>query len=191
MPATKDEIAERFWRHVEHYGFAKTSVGEVARELGVSKTTVYQHFSSKDDILHYVIQQAARQEADRIVREYAGLPTYWARIEKFIREDVLKQTRDWLDRHQETEARHQFELGGRIARETYHSLMVRWVTEGTTAGEFRSIAGDPELTARFMGAVALDATEQIREDRGRDIDDAVIEAGRRLLACRYPRSGKR
>jgi AcrR family transcriptional regulator len=183
MPATKDEIAQLFWRHVEHYGFAKTSVGDVARELGISKMTVYQHFSSKDDILHYVIRRAAEEEADRIVREYADLPTYWGRIEKFIREDVLQQTRDWLDENEKTEARHQFELGGRIARETYHSLMVRWVTEGAAAGEFRPIAGDPELTARFMGVVALDATEQIRENRDRDIDDAVIEAGRRLFAC--------
>jgi AcrR family transcriptional regulator len=183
MPATKDEIAQLFWRHVEHYGFAKTSVGDVARELGISKVTVYQHFSSKDDILHYVIQQAAQQEADRIVREYAGLSTNWERIEKFIRKDALQQARDWLDANQETEARHQFELGGRIARETYHSLVVRWVTEGTAAGEFHPIAGDPELTARFVLAVVLDATEQIREDRDRDIDDAVTEAVRRLLAC--------
>lgn len=182
MPATKDEIAERFWRHVEHYGVAKTSVGEVARELGISKTTVYQHFSGKDDILHYLIEQGAKGEAERIEREFASMPTYWGRIERFIREGVLQQTRDWLDRYQETEARHQFELGGRIAREAYHSLMIGWVSEGAAAGEFNVIAGDAALTARFMGAVVLDATEQIREDRTRNIDDAVIEAVRKLLA---------
>lgn len=181
MPATKDEIAQLFWRHVEHYGFSKTSVEEVARELGISKTTVYQHFSGKDDILRYVIEGAAKGEAERMEREFAAIPTYWGRIEKLIREDVLQQTRDWLDRYQETEARNQFELGGRIARAAYHSLMVGWVTKGAEAGEFRPISGDAELTARFMGAVALDATELIREDRTRDIDDAVIEAARRLF----------
>jgi AcrR family transcriptional regulator len=181
MPATKDEIAERFWRHVEHYGFAKTSVGDVAGELGISKTTVYQYFSGKDDILHYVIENAATQEAERIEHELAGLPTYWARIERFIRQDVLQQTRDWLDQYQETEARHQFELGGRIARQAYHTLMTGWVTKGAEVGEFHPLAADAELTARFMGALVLDATELIRADRDRDIDDSVIEACRRLL----------
>lgn len=182
MPATKDEIAELFWRHVEHYGFAKTSVGDVARELGISKTTVYQYFTSKDDILHYVIQTGAKGEAERVEKEYADVPTYWGRIERFIRVNVLQQTRDWLDRYQRTEARHQFELGGRIARETYHALMIGWVTAGVQAGEFHVLGGDAELTARFIGAVVLDATELIREDRDRDIDDAVIEAARKLLA---------
>jgi AcrR family transcriptional regulator len=181
MPASKDEIADLFWRHVQHYGFAKTSVGEVAAELGISKTTVYQHFSSKQDILRYVIEGAARHGAERMRIEYSTIPTYWGRIERLIREDVLQQTRDWLDQNLESEARHQFELGGKIARATYHSLMVGWVTKGTEAGEFHPIAGDAELTARFMGAIALDATELIREDRSRDIDDAVIEAARRLF----------
>jgi AcrR family transcriptional regulator len=182
MPATRDEIAQRFWRHVEHYGFAKTSVGEVARELGISKTTVYQYFTSKDEILHYVIESGAKAEAERVEREFADLPTYWARIEKFVREDVLQQTRDWLDRYQETEARHQFELGGRIARQAYDALVRGWVAKGAEAGEFHPIDADAALTARFMGAVVLDATEQIREDRDRQIDDAVIAAVRRLLA---------
>jgi len=182
MPATKDEIAQLFWRHVEHYGFAKTSVGEVARELGISKTTVYQYFSSKDDILRYVIESGAKAEAARMELEFSSIPTYWGRIERLIRVDVLQQTRDWLDRYQATEARHQFELGGSIARATYHSLVIGWVAKGAEAGEFRLIADDAALTARFMGAIALDATEQIREDRERDIDDAVIEAARRLLA---------
>jgi AcrR family transcriptional regulator len=182
MPATKDEIAERFWRHVEHYGFAKTSVGEVARELGISKTTVYQYFSSKDEILRFVIESGAKGEAERMEREFAAIPTYWGRIEKLVREDVLQQTRDWLDRYQQTEARHQFELGGRIARQMYDSLVRGWVAKGAEAREFNLIAGDAALTARFIGAVVLDATEQIREDRDRDIDEAVIEAVRKLLA---------
>jgi AcrR family transcriptional regulator len=182
MPATKDEIADLFWRHVEHYGFAKTSVGEIARELGISKTTVYQYFSGKDDILHYVIARGAQAEADRVELEYAGLTSYWVRIERFIRDGVLRRTREWLDLYQETEARHQFEIGAQVARETYHSLMVRWVTAGAASGEFHPVGGDAALTAHFMGAVVVDATEQIHQDRGRDIDDALIEACRRLLA---------
>jgi AcrR family transcriptional regulator len=182
MPATKDEIAERFWRHVEHYGFAKTSVEEVARELGISKTTVYQHFSSKDEILRYVIQNAAQHEADLVEKEYAGLPTYWDRFEKLVRERVVQSTRDWLDRFQETEARHQFEFGARVYGQVYDTLVQRWAAEGAEAGEFHLIGGDVLLTARFIGSVLQFAIAQTRADRDRQIDDAVVEAVRKLLA---------
>ena len=164
MPATKDEIAQLFLRHVEHYGLAKTSVGDVARELGISKTTVYHYFSSKDDILQYAIQQAAQQEADQVEREYAGLPTYWARFEKLVRERVLQSTRDWLDRYQETPVRHQFELGVRVYGTVYDTLVQRWAAEGAEAGEFHLIGGDVLLTARFVGSVLQFAIAKTRAE---------------------------
>jgi AcrR family transcriptional regulator len=182
MPATKDEIAELFWRHVEHYGFAKTSVGEVAAELGISKTTVYQYFSSKDDMLRYVIQNAAKEEADQVEREYAALPTYWDRFEKLVRERVLQSTRDWLDRYQDTEAKNQFEFGARVYGEVYDTLVQRWADEGAKAGEFHLVQGDLLLTARFIGSVLQFAIARTRVDRERDIDDAVVEAVRKQLA---------
>ncbi len=182
MPATKDEIAQLFLRHVEHYGLAKTSVEEVARELGISKTTVYQNFSSKDEILQYVVQDAAQHEADQVEREYAGLPTYWDRFERLVRERVLQSTRDWLDRYQATEARHQFEFGVRVYGQVYDTLVQRWAAEGAEAGEFHLIGRDVVLTARFIGSVLQFAIARTRADRDRDIDDAVVEAVRKLLA---------
>lgn len=182
MPATKDEIADLFWRHVQHYGLAKTSVEEVARELGISKRTVYQHFSGKDDILLYVIEKAASTTLDRIEHEYAGMPSYWDRIERLVRELVLDATRAWLDRFERTEARHQFEIGLRVTRRAYDGLMRRWTSEGADAGEFHLIGGDAALTARFIGAILEDSSAHIREDRTARIDDAVVEAVKKLLA---------
>ena len=182
MPATKDEIAQLFWRHVEHYGFAKTSVGDVARELGISKTTVYQYFSGKDEILRYVVLNAAKREADRIENEYRGLPTYWDRFERLVREVVLQSTRDWLDRYQETKAKHQLEFGARVYGEVYDTLVQRWAAEGAEAGEFHLIAGDVLLTARFVGSVLQGAIKMTRADREWQIDDAVVEAVHKLLA---------
>ncbi len=80
-------------------------------------------------------------------REYDALPTYWARIEKLVRERVMQSTREWLDRYQKTEARHQFELG-----------------------------------AHLFGAVLQSAISRTRREPGRNIDDSVLEAVRKLLA---------
>jgi AcrR family transcriptional regulator len=182
VPATKDEIAARFFQHVVHYGLAKTSVEEVARELGVSKRTVYQYFGSKDEIFRYVVEKYADETVERIGRQYAAIPSRWERLEKLVRELVLQATRDWLTRFEGTELRHQFEFGVRVNRQAYDALIRRWVAEGAEAGEFHPIAGDAGRTARFIGALLQDATEQIREDRGSDVDDAVVEAVHKLLA---------
>jgi AcrR family transcriptional regulator len=181
MPATKDEIAQLFWRHVEHYGFPKTSVEEVARELGISKRTVYQYFSSKEDILHYVIENAALRIAERIESEYAAEPTFWGRLERLVRDHVLRSTREWLDRYQQTEARHQFELGVRINREAFDGLIRRWLAAGAKVGEFRLVR-DEAFTAAMIGAILTTSIERIREDRDTDVDDSVVEAIRKLLA---------
>ena len=182
MPASKDDIADVFWTHVEHYGFAKTSIEEVARELGISKTTVYQYFSGKDDILDYVIRNAAWREVGEIEQEYAALLSYGDRFEKLVRERVLQETRDWLDRYQDTRARHQFELGARVFGQVYDILVQRWIAEGAEAGEFQLIAGDVLLTARCVGSILQYAIAQTRADRALDIDDAIVEAVRKLLA---------
>lgn len=181
MPATKDEIAASFWRHVQHYGLAKTSVEEIARELGISKRTVYQHFSSKEDILRYVVETAANETAARVEAEYADMPSYQERLERLVRGLVLQATREWLDRYEATEARHQFEFGLRVARQAYDGLIARWVAAGAEAGEFH-VVRDAPLTARFVGAILQDATEHMREDRASAEDDAVVEAIRKLLA---------
>jgi AcrR family transcriptional regulator len=182
MPATKDQIADTFFRHVEHYGLAKTSVEEVARELGISKRTIYQHFGSKEDILRYVVERGAAEARERIAAEYAELPSFWDRLEKLMRELVLRETRDWVERYARSEFKHQFEFGVRIVRQAYDGLIAEWVAGGASAGEFHAVAGDPALTSRLIGAILMDATLQIREDPKARIDDAIVEAVHKLLA---------
>jgi AcrR family transcriptional regulator len=182
MPATKDQIADVFFRHVEHYGLAKTSVEEVARELGISKRTVYQHFHSKEDILRYVVERGAAAARERMAVEFDPIPTRWGRLERLVRELVLQGTRDWLDRYEDSDFKHQFDFGVRVMRRAYDELIRQWVAEGAEAGEFHLVGADAALTSRIIGAVLMDATVQVREDRNTRIDDAIVEAIRKLLA---------
>jgi len=47
-------------------GFARVSMDDLARELGISKKTIYQHFASKEELLEQVLQQLV-QGIDRDV----------------------------------------------------------------------------------------------------------------------------
>ena len=47
------EEAERlFWK----YGVRSVTMEDIARKLGISKKTIYQHFSDKEQILYQVIE---------------------------------------------------------------------------------------------------------------------------------------
>ena len=52
---------EEFFRH----GFSRVTVDEIAAKLGMSKKTVYKHFSSKDDLLREVTRFTINEMATR------------------------------------------------------------------------------------------------------------------------------
>ncbi|AUD05657.1 TetR/AcrR family transcriptional regulator [Spirosoma pollinicola] len=53
------EEAERlFWK----YGVRSVTMEDIARKLGISKKTIYQHFSDKEQILYQVIQDKAGKD---------------------------------------------------------------------------------------------------------------------------------
>lgn len=64
--------AERlFWK----YGVRSVTMEEIARQLGISKKTIYQHFADKEEILYQVIQDKIgrdRSEMECMVTETAN-----------------------------------------------------------------------------------------------------------------------
>src|SRR6059058_5648870 len=62
---------ELFYRH----GFGAVGVDRVISAAGVTKTTFYKHFESKDDLMVAAVQRRDEWESqawDRAVRELAG-----------------------------------------------------------------------------------------------------------------------
>ena len=64
--------AERlFWR----YGVRSVTMEDIARQLGISKKTIYQHFNDKEQILYQVIEQKTGRnqwEMECVVTETAN-----------------------------------------------------------------------------------------------------------------------
>lgn len=50
------------------YGFKKTSVDEIALEAGIAKSTMYQHFRSKEDILLAAVIHEARTVRSQVMK---------------------------------------------------------------------------------------------------------------------------
>jgi TetR/AcrR family transcriptional regulator, cholesterol catabolism regulator len=54
----KDKILECAKELFQKYGIRSVSMDDIARHLGISKKTIYQHFSDKDDIITLAMRQA-------------------------------------------------------------------------------------------------------------------------------------
>ena len=55
-------------------GYAKTTLDDVARELHISKKTIYVHFDGKREIYAYIVAQQAAREQARLRGLVAELP---------------------------------------------------------------------------------------------------------------------
>ena len=98
------------------FGFAKTTLDDIAREVGIGKATLYSDFSSKDDILQAVIhknQQQALENMRAVIKKskFGPLKT----LHELLLQDVMF-TYEQMKRHfQDTDpSRPPILQGGRI-----------------------------------------------------------------------------
>lgn len=69
----REAIAHALWRVVEHQGWPRATMREVAREAGVSLGQLQHYFSSRTAMLTFAMEFAADQTSDRVARGLAGL----------------------------------------------------------------------------------------------------------------------
>ncbi len=145
------EAAERLFRH---YGYAKTNVADIARDLGMSPANIYRFFASKTEIHQaicgrmlagsyqqaYEISQLPISAADRLRRylhaEHQLIVTAMLDHEKVHEMVVVAIERDWhvIEKH----------------IDHMHELLEEIIRQGIAAGEFAK--RDPAAAARSFGA---------------------------------------
>jgi AcrR family transcriptional regulator len=67
-PEREQRIFDAAARLIEHYGYDKTTVDEIARAAGVSKGAIYLHFKSKEDLFEALILR----ESDLLTERFWG-----------------------------------------------------------------------------------------------------------------------
>ncbi|MFB6182182.1 MAG: TetR/AcrR family transcriptional regulator, partial [Candidatus Magasanikbacteria bacterium] len=73
MQNTKDKILQAGQRKFSQQGYEKTSMRDIADQVGVSKANIYHHFSSKQELLGKIIESAFetyKKEIRQIVSEH-------------------------------------------------------------------------------------------------------------------------
>lgn len=148
------DAAERLFRH---YGYSKTTVADIARDLGMSPANIYRFFASKVEIhqalcgrmlatcyqLAYDIRHQPLSASERL-RLYVETQYQWTmdtmldemKVHEMI---VVAIERDWhvIEKH--------------IDR--VHDLIAEIIAEGIASGEFAE--HDPVVASRCFGAATV------------------------------------
>ncbi|MCC6677575.1 MAG: TetR/AcrR family transcriptional regulator [Phycisphaerales bacterium] len=78
-----------FYQH----GFHAVGLDQILDRVGVTKTTFYNHFESKDDLVIAVLEERDRAETDEIMREMRARADGDAKLEMLVFFDVIEE---WL-----------------------------------------------------------------------------------------------
>jgi TetR/AcrR family transcriptional regulator len=87
----------------EQFGARRANVEDVARAAGISRSTLYRAYATKDDLLEAVLTRQAEEFLSELDRASDGLPPREAVVESFARGIALTREIPLLARLVETE----------------------------------------------------------------------------------------
>lgn len=167
----KERIANVFEKYFNYFGYKKTSIDEVIKELKISKKTVYEFFENKKALYKYIILRQAENKKFELIKVLKG--NSFENLEKLILiyfKTILKfqKLRDKFEgkNNLETEA---FKLAFRNTLSDILKL-------GKEKGDFH--IDNEKLTSRFIESIIKESLKYIEEEY---IEHKTKEAVFRLI----------
>lgn len=170
--ATQERIAGAFERHVSSVGYDKTTLDEIARELKISKKTIYVHFDGKRDIYAHLVARQAAREKMRLAAAVAPLPTYAEKLEAAMR-FMLETARAHITQTGREEWLREYDIAADAFRDANGEFIRELVQGGMDAGEFRS--GDAALVEKMTAAMIVEYLLTVNADPSYDRDTELLE----------------
>ena len=175
--ATRESILQEAADLASVEGLEGLTIGRLATELGMSKSGLFAHFGSKEELQLATIDAARRRFVDHVVRPSRGLPRGRARLEALL-VDWLDYFRDGVFRggcffnavKAEFDSRPDSQVREVIAEDVrqFLALLAREVRKAQEAGDLDP-AVDPEQLAFELDAFGGAANHQfqfMRDPRG-------------------------
>lgn len=77
-------ILEAARKRFLHFGYAKTSLDEIAKDIGVGKATLYHYYKSKEDIFLNVVKQESSYLRKLLLKSLAKVKTPHDKLKVFL-----------------------------------------------------------------------------------------------------------
>ncbi|MDF3068052.1 MAG: transcriptional regulator, TetR family [Polyangiaceae bacterium] len=82
---TRDRIVDRAWRLASRDGLSGLSIGKLASELGLSKSGLFAHFGSKEELELEVLKAGAERFTEQVLRPAFAAPRGVPRLRKLFK----------------------------------------------------------------------------------------------------------
>lgn len=164
--ARMDLILDSAERLFVEKGYSDTSMNDIGERADFSRTSVYQYFSSKEEIYLCILEQYNELLTDRVAEATASALTVPDKIRAFL-EEIRKMIREkpnffglyFIQRHQ-VEPRLSAELRARLnaERRRLENVFRDFYREGVERGEVRNIGvkdASNLFFAQIMGMMLL------------------------------------
>ena len=174
----KDQIADAFQRHFHQFGFKKTSVDEVAQELQISKKTIYQHFSSKEEIFQYVIQRNSEALLEEILAKIPQDVDEGKKLELLIRM-IHRLAREFQQANLSHELSPSREIAEIAYRQSYSKLIAELITAGVENGAFQS--SDLLTATHYINLIVSESIRWMVEHPELPVEDETIRTVKKIL----------
>lgn len=133
-------------------GYNETSISQIARKTGIGKSTVYDYFSSKDEIIMFLLDEPLGEVRDRAEEIEPEVGTPAERLTRILEMhlDVLLRDKAFIFKlsfefqrlPMEVQARHE------TKRQVYQELLRKLIDEGIEDGSFRPV--DPDIAVKVL-----------------------------------------
>jgi AcrR family transcriptional regulator len=149
-------IVRQAREHLFSHGYCQCTMDDLAAELGMSKKTLYAHFSSKDDIVRAVLEQLGaevRAEADAL---FANRSLTFAEKLRGFAEGMferLSKLNPRTPRELQRYAPHLHQLLVEIRQRNIPYVFGRFIEEGKLAGKVRDNVDAPFAVEFFLAAM--------------------------------------
>jgi len=133
-------------------GFNETSVSQIARQTGIGKSTIYDYFSSKDEIILFLLDEPLAEVRIKAAEIAAAPGSIIERISQILEMhlDVLLRDKAFVFKLSfefqrlplNVQARHEKK------RQAYQDLLVELIEKGIRDGVFRPV--DPDIVMKTL-----------------------------------------
>ena len=149
-------IVRQAREHLFAHGYCQCTMDDLAAELGMSKKTLYAHFSSKDDIVRAVLEQLGaevRADADALFANRSL--TFAEKLRGFAEGmfDRLSRLNPRTPRELQRYAPHLHQLLVEIRQRNIPYVFGRFIEEGKLAGKVRDDVDAAFAVEFFLAAM--------------------------------------
>jgi AcrR family transcriptional regulator len=156
-------------------GFDGTSMEDLSRRLGISKSAIYHHVSSKDELLELAIGHALDGLSNAVERNRRLRAAAIVRLDHLIRASVsvLVQQKPFVSLLLRVRGNTEVERRALERRRAFDAYVAELVQQAADEGAVRPDI-DPALTARLLFGMVNSLTEWVRPVPGDDADVARL-----------------